>query len=151
MFEYSHFAQAKRAVSVVLVIATSPSLCFHICSAPQLGSASLHPSASVHNYPLVRCQSLPHVCWRFDAWNEFQYGIRDPNHAYYCARDVVVPAFIYYDRADEDVEDAATNEAKHERRIFGDNRRDLEFCCRKEVRELYELMRANVGTNQGHR
>lgn len=76
---------------------------------------------------LLRALDIPHVRWGLNRGNEFQGSIGYADEANNGAWDDSVPALAYDNGANEDVEDATTEEREHERGIAGHLLGDLEL------------------------
>lgn len=71
--------------------------------------------------------NLPHIRWRLNARHKLQRDVPQPYQRNQSTRSKLPPVITHDDAAHEQVEDAATDEAEHERGVAGDLRRDLEL------------------------
>lgn len=70
---------------------------------------------------------LPHIGRRLDRRDEFENDVADADEADDGARDDAQHAVVQQNRADKDVESAATNEGEEEGGVARDLRWDLEL------------------------
>ena len=91
-----------------------------------LSLAKIVPMLSMrHSVP---SSHSPHIRRRLNARHKLKRDVPQSNQRDQATRRVLPPVVTHNDAANEEIEDAAADEAEHERGVAGDLRRDLELC-----------------------
>lgn len=83
-------------------------------------------------------ENSPHVGRRLDGRNVLEDNVSHPDDADECARNDAEPLVSHCHGADEDVEDAATEEGEHKGGISGDLLWDLELCSPSQPQRTFK-------------